>query len=78
MMFDTFITIVAPLRDAAGYVEDAVLEIDRVVRASFRHYEIVLVDDASSGDTVEIVQRLQRKVENTSWKAGSRSPCRWR
>ena len=30
MMFDTFITIVAPLRDAAGYVEDAVIEIERV------------------------------------------------
>jgi len=63
--FDTSVSIVVPLRDAAGYVESVVLEIDRVVRACFRHYEIVLVDDASTDDTVEIVERIQRKVGNT-------------
>jgi len=61
---DTFITIVVPLRDAADYVEAAVNEIDRVVRTSFRHYEILLVDDASTDNTVELIEALQRKVEN--------------
>lgn len=62
--FDTFVSIVLPLRDAAPYVEEVVGEADRIVRKLFRHYEIVLVDDASRDDTVEIVQRLQKSVEN--------------
>jgi glycosyltransferase involved in cell wall biosynthesis len=56
--------VIVPLRDAAGPVEGIVFEIDRVMRASFRHYEIVLVDDASRDNTVEIIQQLQKKVEN--------------
>ena len=44
--FDTFVSIIIPLRDAASRVEEIVLEADRVVRRLFRHYEIVLVDDA--------------------------------
>ena len=63
-MNDAFVSIVAPVRDAALYVEDAVAEIEGVLRGLFRHYEIVLVDDASSDATVEIVRRLQRRVEN--------------
>jgi len=62
--FDTFVSVIIPLRDAGSQIEDIVLEADRVVRALFRHYEIVLVDDASGDDTVEIVQRLQNRIEN--------------
>jgi glycosyltransferase involved in cell wall biosynthesis len=63
-MFDAFISVIVPLRDAGQHVEAIVLEIDRTVRALFRHYEIVLVDDASRDDTAGIVQRLQKKVDN--------------
>jgi polyisoprenyl-phosphate glycosyltransferase len=63
-MFDTFISVVVPLRDAAQQVEGIVHEIDRVVKALFRHYEIVLVDDASRDGTVEIIQRMQKSVDN--------------
>lgn len=62
--FDAFISVIVPLRDAARYVEQIVLEIDRVVRGLFRYYEIVLVDDSSRDDTVEIIQRIQKNVEN--------------
>ncbi len=61
---DAFVSIVIPLRDAAANVEAIVIETDRVVRALFRHYEVVLVDDASRDETVEIIQRLQKSVEN--------------
>jgi glycosyltransferase involved in cell wall biosynthesis len=61
---DAFISVIAPLRDASRHVEEIILEIDRTVRGLARHYEIVLVDDASRDDTVEIVQRIQKKVEN--------------
>jgi polyisoprenyl-phosphate glycosyltransferase len=63
-MFDTFISVVVPLRDAAQQVEGIVREIDRTMRALFRHYEIVLVDDASGDGTVETIQRLQKSVDN--------------
>jgi glycosyltransferase involved in cell wall biosynthesis len=62
--YATFVSIVAPLRDAAEYVEPTVSEIDRIARASFGHYEIVLVDDASRDDTVSIVQNVQQRIEN--------------
>jgi polyisoprenyl-phosphate glycosyltransferase len=62
--FDTFVSVILPLRDAASRVEEIVREADCVVRGLFRHYEIVLVDDASRDNTVEIVQRLQKTVEN--------------
>src|ERR1700709_290880 len=61
---DTFISVIVPLRNAAPYIENVVLEIERVLRGSFRHYELVLVDDASSDETVKIIQRLQKNVEN--------------
>jgi glycosyltransferase involved in cell wall biosynthesis len=61
---DAFVSIVIPLRDAASRVEEIAIETDRIVRGLFRHYEIVLVDDASRDETVEIIQRLQKSVEN--------------
>jgi len=61
---DAFVSVIIPLRDAAARVEELVMETDRVLRGLFRHYEIVLVDDASRDGTVEIVQRLQKTVEN--------------
>jgi len=63
-VFDAFISVIVPLRNAAPQVESYVSEIDRIMRASFRNYEIVLVDDASTDGTVEIIHRLQKKIEN--------------
>jgi len=63
-MSETFLSIVAPVRDAATYIEGTILEIERVVRPVFQHYEIVLVDDGSSDETVELIQTLQRRIEN--------------
>ena len=61
---DAFTSVIVPVRNAAAHVEEMVLEIDRTVRPLFRHYEIVLVDDASRDNTVEIIQRIQKQVDN--------------
>jgi glycosyltransferase involved in cell wall biosynthesis len=62
--FDTFISVIVPIRDAARYVEETIIDLDRLVGGLFRHYEIVLVDDASSDATVDIIQRIQKTVGN--------------
>lgn len=62
--FETFVSVVVPLRNAAEHVEKTITEIDLVVRDTFRGYEIILVDDGSRDQTVEIIQRLQRQVKN--------------
>src|SRR2546422_4582977 len=62
--FDVFVSIVAPLRDAASCVKDLILEIDQTARSLFAHFEIVLVDDASVDGTVAIVQQMQQTIDN--------------
>jgi glycosyltransferase involved in cell wall biosynthesis len=63
-MFDTFISVVVPLRDAAQHLEKTIVEIDTRMHALFRHFEIVLVDDASGDGTLEIIQRIQKSMDN--------------
>lgn len=61
---DAFVSVVVPVRNAADYIEQVVAAIDRQARDLFRHFEIVVIDDASSDRTVEIVETLQQKVDN--------------
>ena len=62
--FDTFVSVVVPLRNAAAHVEATLAEIDAVVGKVFRHCEIVLVDDGSRDQTVPIIQRIQKQMKN--------------
>lgn len=57
--FDSFLSVVVPLRDFGQSLEPFVEEIDLTVRASFQHYEIILIDDASEDDTVAKIKQLQ-------------------
>ncbi len=61
---DTFLSVVAPVRDASPWIATAIGEMDALLQGAFRNYEIVLVDDASQDDTVEIILRLQKSVPN--------------
>lgn len=64
MTYDALISVVVPIRDAARTIEDVVSEIEVAVSPLFRHYEIVLVDDASDDDTVDVITQLQKHVRN--------------
>lgn len=64
MIYDSLVSVIVPLRDAALMVEGLVSEIEGVIAVLFQHYEIVLVDDASEDDTVEVITRLQKRVRN--------------
>jgi len=61
---NTFVSVVVPLCDAAAGVEQMIRDIDQVLHPLFSHYEIVLVDDGSRDNTVNIVQSLQKQVKN--------------
>jgi polyisoprenyl-phosphate glycosyltransferase len=61
---DTLISVIVPVRNAAEHIEETLLGLDSVLRELFRHYEIVLIDDASKDDTIDVIQRLQQSVGN--------------
>lgn len=64
MIYDALLSVVVPLRDAAPMIENLVAEIEATIVGLFRHYEIVLVDDASDDETVDVVLKLQKRVSN--------------
>jgi glycosyltransferase involved in cell wall biosynthesis len=52
MSESVFVSVVAPVRNAASYAADFVRECSVVLAAHYRGYEIVVIDDASADDTV--------------------------
>lgn len=58
MNSDTLVSVVAPLRDDAPLLEEFVEEVIGVLRESYSHYELILVDNDSADDTAKIAQKL--------------------
>jgi len=69
---NTVISIVIPLQQDALLLDDIVVEIDRIVGAAFRFFEIVLVDDGSTDGTAAIVQALLKKIQRVRYLRLSR------
>jgi glycosyltransferase involved in cell wall biosynthesis len=63
MKVDRFVSVVAPLRDDADIVESYVRETVAMLRENYTNYELVLVDDGSSDDTVARVSALLKQHE---------------
>lgn len=61
---DTLVSVVTVTRNDAQHVEAFVRELSMVLEGMFRYYEIVIVDDGSLDDTVEVVENLQRTIKN--------------
>jgi glycosyltransferase involved in cell wall biosynthesis len=57
-----FVSVVVPVANVAEYVEDFLDECLRVLRSQFRDFELILVDDAS---TDESVARIDRYLSDT-------------
>jgi dolichol-phosphate mannosyltransferase len=55
---DCYVSVVAPLHNDADIVESFVSELSAALRGSFPNHEIVLVDDASTDETVSRVTAL--------------------
>jgi glycosyltransferase involved in cell wall biosynthesis len=61
---DLFVSVVAPVRNAEGYVEGYVRDVARILASRFKDYEVVLIDDHSRDGTVQRVQALQQTIPN--------------
>jgi polyisoprenyl-phosphate glycosyltransferase len=61
---DSFVSLILPVRDAEPQIGSIIANGDRVMRSLFRHYEIVIVDDASRDNTSARVGEIQRQIDN--------------
>ena len=62
--YDAFVSVVVPLTNAGQKVTPFVRELSSVMQASFRTYEIVLIDNHSVDDTVAQIKALQMTTPN--------------
>jgi hypothetical protein len=69
---NSVVSIVVPLQQDAHLLEKIVTEIDQVVGASYRFFEIVLVDDGSTDDTTSVVQPLLKRIQRVRYLRLSR------
>lgn len=53
-----FVSVVAPVCHAEGYVESFVLDCLAVLRAHYRDLELIIIDDASTDGTMAVCSRL--------------------
>jgi glycosyltransferase involved in cell wall biosynthesis len=67
------LSIVMPAHNEAGYLETAVREIDKGLRARDHEYEILVVENGSTDDTLDIGQRLADELPavRVSTRAGA-------
>lgn len=61
---DIFISVVSPLQNAQLWIDCYINEVSQLLSQEFQDYEIVLIDNASTDQTAQIVENLQDKVRN--------------
>lgn len=61
---DVFVSVVVRSCNAERFLEPALARLSGVMEASFAHYEIVIVDDASTDGTPGVISKMQQKARN--------------
>jgi dolichol-phosphate mannosyltransferase len=68
----TVVSVVAPLENDGAILETFLRELDRVMTANFRFFEIILVDDGSTDGTRQVVERLLKEIQRVRYLRLSR------
>jgi polyisoprenyl-phosphate glycosyltransferase len=61
---DVLVSVVSPVQDAEAWIESYLRDIFALLAAEFKDFEIVLVDNASSDRTVDVIEQLQQEFKN--------------
>jgi polyisoprenyl-phosphate glycosyltransferase len=61
---DLLVSVVSQIRDAEDWIESYLSGLSALLSAEFKDYEIVLIDNGSSDDTLAIVKRIQQTLRN--------------
>lgn len=64
MNVDNLISVAAVVQNDEKIVESYVEDVINELKKSFENYELVLIDNGSSDNSVSIIKKLQRKIEN--------------
>lgn len=64
MKKDIIVSIVAPVYNEEACIEAYINETIQVLQAHYLNYELVLVDDGSVDQSVELIKTIQQKTEN--------------
>ena len=70
---NTVISVVVPLQNDAKLISKMVEDLDRVMEASFRFFELILVDDGSTDDTRHVVAGILKNKQRIRYQRLSRS-----
>lgn len=60
-MSQPFFSIIVPVHNAATYIDKC---INSIINQSFKDYEVVIIDDKSSDNTVDIINRIITGLKN--------------
>lgn len=61
---EVLVSLVVPVNDAASYLEEFIEQAVASLASSFRHYEIIIVDDGSVDDSVVVADRILSRLDH--------------